>query len=253
MNFCIDIGNTNTVAGMYSDSNILHRWRIATDTSHTFDDLKAKFISLFLSAGLKTHDIKRTIISSVVPIWNHNWERFILDFTGNLPLFIGPGVKTGIKIAVENPKEVGADRIVNAAAAIEKYKQGAIIIDSGTAITIDIVSPEKSYLGGAIMPGIIISVEALASKTAKLSRIEISKPDHAIGKTTSDSIRSGIYFGFAGMVDRIIEETLSELSFKPKIIATGGLAGELASASKYIEEYDRDLTLRGLDMIAGMN
>ncbi len=253
MNFCVDIGNSNTVIGLIADGTILQRWRIETNRNATFDDIKARIWGLLQICGIPRERVKTVIISSVVPLWNHSWERFSRDFFGSEALFVGPGIKTGIRLAVDNPREVGADRIVNAAAAIEQYPQGALVVDSGTAITIDIVTPDKSYIGGAIMPGIMISLEALAARTAKLSRISIEKPPQAIGRNTADGIRTGMLYGFAGMIDRVIEESLKELDFKPAIIATGGLAGDLSEVSKYIERYDRDLTLRGLDLIARRN
>ncbi len=253
MNLCVDIGNTNTVIGVFDKNKVIYRWRIATTSKDTFDDLKSRLFPLFIIEGVDKNLIKKVVVSSVVPMWNHSWERFCYDIFGIKPLFVGPGVKTGIRIALENPKEVGADRIVNSAAAIAQFPEGAIIVDSGTAITIDIVSPQKVYLGGTIMPGITMSLDALVAKTAKLHKISLEKPDSAIGKSTTDGIRAGIYFGFVGMIDRCIEEILKEIDFKPKIIATGGLAGEIAQGSKFIELYDRDLTLFGINLIAEAN
>jgi len=210
-------------------------------------------LPLFLSENLHLPDVTTSIVSSVVPLWNHSWQRFCSEIFKSTPLFLEPGIKTGIKIAVDNPKEVGADRIVNSVAAIEKHPDGAIVVDSGTAITIDVISPEKVYLGGSIMPGIIMTVEALASRTAKLGRISLEKPEKAIGKTTSAGIKSGIYHGFTGMIDKLIEESLKEIDFNPTIISTGGMAGELSKASKFITLFEKDLTLIGLNTIAKRN
>lgn len=253
MFFCIDIGNTNTVVGALRDGVITARWRIATDRNATFDDLAAKFHPLMALAKVPREAVAKVIVSSVVPVWDHSWERFSREYFGKEALFVGPATKTGITLAVDNPHEVGADRIVNAVAAIARYPEGALVVDSGTAITIDVVAPDRTYRGGAIMPGMLVSLEALAARTAKLPRVHLERPAHAVGRGTADGIRSGMYYGFAGMVDRVMEEMLPELGFTPRIIATGGMAGELASVSRHIEEYDRDLTLRGLDIIASLN
>ncbi len=253
MFFCVDIGNTNTVVGIAEKGAITARWRIATDRNATFDDLAAKFHPLMALAKVPREAVAKVIVSSVVPVWDHSWERFSREYFGKEALFVGPATKTGITLAVENPREVGADRIVNAVAAIARYPEGALVVDSGTAITVDVVGPDRTYRGGAIMPGMLVSLEALAARTAKLPRVHLEKPSCAVGRGTADGIRSGMYYGFAGMVDRVMEEMLPELGFTPRIIATGGMAGELASVSRHIEEYDRDLTLRGLDLIASLN
>ncbi len=253
MNFCVDMGNTNTVIGVFKNGEIVHRWRIATLRNDTIDDIKSRLLPLFIYEGFKPQEVSTIVVSSVVPMWRHSWERFVCEVFGKEPYFVEPGMKTGVRVAVDNPKEVGADRIVNSVAAIEKYPQGCIVVDSGTAVTIDIVSPDKAYIGGAIMPGITMSLEALASKTAKLSRVYLERPEKTVGKSTVEGIKSGMYYGFVGMIDRVIEESLKELDFSPRIVATGGLAGELTSVSKYIEEYDRDLTLTGLNLIANIN
>ncbi|HOW51121.1 MAG TPA: type III pantothenate kinase [bacterium] len=253
MFFCVDIGNTNTVVGIAEKGLITARWRIATDRDATFDDLAAKFHPLMTLAKVPREAVVKVIVSSVVPVWDHSWERFAREYFGKEALFVGAETPCGITLAVENPREVGADRIVNAVAAISRHPEGALVVDSGTAITIDVVAPDRSYRGGAIMPGMLVSLEALAARTAKLPRVHLDRPSHALGRTTAAGIQSGIYYGFAGMIDRVIEEILPELDFKPRIVATGGLAGGLAAVSRHIEEYDRDLTLRGLDIIASLN
>ncbi|HNT27095.1 MAG TPA: type III pantothenate kinase [bacterium] len=253
MFFCVDIGNTNTVVGITDHGKITARWRVETDRHATFDDLTAKFHPLLTLAGIPREKVEKVIVSSVVPAWDHSWERFSREYLGREALFVGAGTRTGITVAVDSPQEVGADRIVNAAAAIARHPGGALIVDSGTAITIDAVSPDHRYLGGAIMPGMLISIEALAARTAKLPRVHLDRPERAVGRSTAGGIQSGVYYGFAGMVDRVIEEMAAELDFTPRVIATGGLAGGLAAVSRRIEEYDRDLTLYGLDLIAAMN
>ncbi len=253
MNFCVDIGNTNTVIGVFNAGKLIHRWRIATVRTHTQDDLKGYIYTLFHIDNFDYKKISKVVISSVVPTWNHSWNLFSLEFFKITPLFIKAGVKTGIKIGVDNPAEVGADRVVNSVAALKYSEKGAIVIDSGTAITVDVVSPDKIYMGGAIMPGVSISVEALSSKTAKLGRVDVTTPEKALGKNTSDCIISGLYYGFSGMIDRVTEEIMKEINFNPELIVTGGLGGKLAKASKLKMTYIRDLTLEGLDIIAELN
>ncbi len=253
MFFCVDIGNTNTVIGMWRDDVLVARWRIETDRNATFDDLTAKLHVLMTVAGIERAEIKKVVVSSVVPVWDHAWERFSREYFSREPLFITARTVTGLVLALDNPSEVGADRIVNAVAAIERFPQGAIVVDSGTAITVDVVSPDRRYLGGAIMPGILIALEALSARTAKLPRIALERPSSPIGRSTTTGIQSGIYYGFAGMVDRVVEEIRAGLDFSPRVIATGGLAGSLSQISRHIEEYDRDLTLRGILLIAKRN
>ena len=253
MIFIVDIGNSNTVVGIYKGEDLVKRWRISTDRTLTVDDIAAKLSALMMFDRIEIKDIAQCIISSVVPTWNHAWERFSIEFLNMKPLFLRYNTNCGISLDISNPSEIGADRIANSVAAAAMFPQGSFIIDSGTAITLDIVTPDKKYIGGAIMPGIMISMEAMSLRTAKLPRFELDRPQHAIGKSTLEGLRSGVFYGFVGMVDRVIEESLKEVSFKPKIIATGGLAGAIASASNYISEFDRDLTLKGLRIIAELN
>ncbi len=253
MYFCVDIGNTNTVVGIAAPNRIAARWRIETNRHATFDDLTAKLHPLMTLAGIEPAHITSVVISSVVPEWNHAWERLAHEYLGKKPLFVTAETVSGLTIAIENRTEIGADRIVNAVAAIERFPQGAIIVDSGTAITVDVVSPDRCYLGGAIMPGILIALDALSARTAKLPRVALDRPSSPLGRSTAAGIQSGIYYGVAGMVDRVVEEIRTQIDFSPHIIATGGLAGSLAQVSRHIEEYDRDLTLRGLILIAERN
>ncbi len=250
MNFVVDIGNSNTVIGVYKDNCIFKRWRITTDRSQTVDDLSSKIHSLMSFSGITVSEITQCVISSVVPMWNHAWERFSIEFLDIHPVFVSSKTDSGIFLEVDNPKEVGADRIANAVAASEKYENGAFIVDSGTAITIDIITPEKHYIGGAIMPGILLSMDALSKGTAKLPRFELTRPENPIGRNTLEGLKSGVFYGFIGMIDRVIEESLAQIVFKPEIIATGGLAGAITTGSKYISEFNRDLTLDGLNYIA---
>lgn len=250
MNFVVDIGNSNTVIGLYKKDVIEKRWRIATERSQTVDDLASKIHSLMSFSGISTSDISQCVISSVVPTWNHAWGRFSIEFLNRPPLFITHEIDSGIELSVDNPGEVGADRIANAVAAREKFSQGAFIVDSGTAITLDIITPDRKYIGGAIMPGIIISMDALSKETAKLPRFELTMPEKPIGTNTLEGLKSGVFYGFVGMIDRVIEESLAQIDFKPEIITTGGLAGAIKTGSKYISRFERDLTLDGLNYIA---
>ncbi len=249
MKLCVDIGNTNTVIGIYRDDDQVARWRIASDRHITHHDLVATFHSLLAAYRIQRDQLCHVVISSVVPTWNHSWTRFSKEYLSVEPHFVDWQTDTGIVLAVDNPKQVGSDRIVNAAAAYAKAPGGALVVDSGTAVTVDVVSPSAEYLGGTIMPGIMISLEALSEKTALLPRVMLETPDSAIGRNTTSSLQSGVYFGFVGMIDRVIAEIKKEIPFEPTIVTTGGLAGHLAEVSEYTHEYERDLTLLGLNLI----
>ncbi|MFO7736746.1 MAG: type III pantothenate kinase [bacterium] len=252
MNLCIDIGNSNTVIGLFSENELINRWRIATNSRMTRHDILAVISSLFGTENIKFRNISTVVISSVVPMWNHSWERFTSENITSFYSFISPEDKnTGIKVLTDNPAQLGADRVANAMAAKESRPgQGVVVVDSGTAITIDVISPAGEYSGGVILPGLQISIEALSRNTAKLPRFELRRPESALGRNTVTSLQSGMYYGYSGMVDRIVNELKKELSFTPFVIATGGLAGELAESSSTIETYERDLTIKGLNIFA---
>jgi len=249
MILAIDVGNTNIVIGVYKEDELIVNWRIATDKNKTEDEYGMLFKQLFESHNLSFLVIDGVIISSVVPPLIFALENMVRKYFKKTPLIVEPGIKTGIKLGTENPKEVGADRIVNAVSAIELYGAPLIVIDFGTATTFDYIDEMGTYLGGAIAPGIGISTEALYSKAAKLPRIELAKPDKVIGRNTVTAMQSGIIYGFVGQVDGIVERMLKQSSIKPKVIATGGLAGLIASESKTIEEINPFLTLEGLRLI----
>jgi type III pantothenate kinase len=249
----IDVGNTNIVIGIYKEEKLLVHWRICTEQNRTCDEYAITFYNLFGSARLEFKDITDIMISCVVPPILNVFEELFLKYFQIKPLNVGPGIKTGMPILYDNPKEVGADRIVNAVAAYEKYKHSLIIIDFGTATTFDYVSGKGEYVGGAIAPGIMVASEALFQKTSKLPRIEIVHPKYAIGKDTVKSIQAGLFFGFVGLVDGIVERMFKEMQSKPKVIATGGLASLIGSASKTIDFYEELLTLEGLKIIWGKN
>lgn len=252
----IDVGNTNIVFGIYKEDVLVNNWRIASEKSRTSDEYGLLFEQIFIHYGLEPKDISSIIISSVVPPLMHTLSAMCLRYFDIDPIVIGPGVKTGMDIKIDNPKEVGADRIVNGVAGYEKYGGPLIVVDFGTAITFDAISKEGDYLGGAITPGISISSEALFLRTAKLPKVEIAKPKKIIGKNTVNSIQSGLVYGYIGLVDYIIENMMNELAPNGetvKVIATGGFSSLIGSESKYIQYIDKMLTLDGLRIIHGRN
>jgi type III pantothenate kinase len=253
MILAIDVGNTNVVIGIYEQERLKVSWRISTDKNRTADELAMMFSQLFSREQISFEDIDGVIISSVVPPLISPLEDMVEKYFKLTPVVVGPGIKTGIKIGLENPKELGADRIVNAIAAIEKYGAPLIIVDFGTATTFDYIDEEGTYQGGAIAPGISISTEALFQRAAKLPRIELVKPRSVIGKNTVNAMQSGIIFGFVGQVDAIVERIISESGSKPKVIATGGLAELIASESNTIDEVNNLLTIDGLIKIYNKN
>lgn len=249
----LDVGNSNVVVGVYQDKQLLNHWRIRTDRLRTADEYGIIIMGLFSHANIDPREVKGSIISSVVPPLVGELEFMIEKYFKNKAMLIGPGIKTGLAIKYENPREVGADRVVNAVAALEKYGGPLIIVDFGTATTFCVVSEHHEYLGGAIAPGIGISMEALFQRTAKLPRVELEKPKSVIGKNTVVSIQSGVLYGFVGQVDGIIKRIKEELPWDFKIIATGGIADLIGRESEYIQTVDPLLTLDGLRIIYEKN
>ncbi len=247
----IDVGNTNTVIGVYDGDTLKHDWRIRTIRDSTADEFNVLANALFSYKGVNPEDIKTAAISSVVPSSVPILNAFCEKYLGLTPLWISSdSVKKLMPILYNNPNEVGADRIVNAVAAFHKYKTALIIIDFGTATTFDVISEKGEYLGGAIVPGIMISAEALFQKASKLARVEIFQtPEKVIGKDTIESIKSGIIYGTASMVDGMIEKMIKEMGASPRIIATGGLAPLIFKISNTIEKVEPSLTLEGLRLI----
>ena len=245
----IDIGNTNIVIGVYKEEKLLVWWRIFTKHNNTCDEYGVTLYNLYNSVKLRFKDTTDIVISCVVPPLLNVFEELCQKYFQITPLIVEPGIKTGMPILYDNPKEIGADRIVNAVAAYEKYKDELIIIDFGTATTFDYISGKGEYLGGAIAPGIMVASEALFQKTSKLPRIEIVHPKTAIGKDTVRSIQAGVFFGFVGLVDGIVKRMQKEMKSSPTVIATGGLATLIASESKTIDFYEEFLTLEGLKII----
>ncbi|MEI6314514.1 MAG: type III pantothenate kinase [Syntrophus sp. (in: bacteria)] len=245
----VDVGNTNTVLGLFDGDNLVHDWRIRTVVDHTVDEYGMLIYNLYKSSKISSKKISDIIISCVVPPMLNILEPLCEKYFHLKPLIVGPGVKTGMPIYYDNPKEVGADRIVNAVAAYEKYKRDLIIVDFGTATTFDYVSAKGEYMGGCIAPGIMISSEALFERAAKLPRVELSKPRAIIAKDTVSSMQAGIMYGYAGLVDGIVGRIKSEIKGNPMVIATGGLAKIVAPETKTIEVVDDMLTLEGLRLI----
>src|SRR5512147_1114228 len=256
----LDVGNTNTVLGVYSTDDqgvagagdLLAHWRVTSTRTQTVDEYGVLFRNLFAMRGIEPGGIRGIVVSSVVPPMDTTLREVCERYFNVKPLFIEPGVKTGMPVHYDNPAEVGADRIVNSVAAFEKYGGPCVVVDFGTATTFDAVSVKGEYLGGVIAPGIGISAEALFMRTARLPRVDIRKTAKVIGTNTVGSMQSGLYHGYVGLVDGILERVLDELG-KAKVIATGGLASLIGKGSKYISEIDDMLTLEGLRIIWDRN
>lgn len=253
MILAIDVGNTNTVIGVFEGDKLLANYRISSDRGRTADESGMLLLHLLDYSSMPRAEITGTIVSSVVPPLISVFEAMCRKYFGHEPLVVGPGVKTGVSIRYENPKEVGADRIVNAVAGFEIYGGPLIIVDFGTATTFCAINAAGDYLGGAIAPGVMISSEALYSRAAKLPRVELVRPSSVIGRNTVSSMQSGIVYGFAGQVDAIVRRMKEELGADAKVVATGGLAEMIARESSEIQVVNQYLTLEGLRLIWDRN
>ena len=249
--FVIDVGNTNAVMGLYDGNHLVDHWRVRTERDTTEDEFYILVANLFARSNVRAENIDKTIISCVVPPMVSTLDSFCRKYLGHAPLWIDAKSAATMPMRVRNPAEVGADRIVNSVAAYDKYKTSLIVIDFGTATTFDAISEKGEYLGGAISPGIKIAAEALFNKASKLPRVEIfAPPDSVIGKDTDSSIKSGIIYGYAALVDGMVRRMAKEMGTNPRAIATGGLAGLMQKVTETIENVEPNLTLEGLRILA---
>lgn len=257
MLLAVDVGNTNTVLGLYDldaePHKLVAHWRVSSHRAQTVDEFGVLFVNLFQMHGRSPSEVKHIIISSVVPPVDSTLRQVCEAYFHIEPLFVEPGIKTGMPVLVDNPTELGADRLADCIAAVEKYGGPCIVVDFGTATKFEVISERGEYLGGAIAPGLGLSADALFSRAARLSRVDIKRPAKVVGTNTVGHLQSGIYYGYIGLVDGILERIFGELGKKPRVIATGGLARMVAADSRYISEIDDFLTLDGLRILFERN
>ncbi len=249
----IDIGNTTIKLGIFEGENLKASWHIATDIDRMADEYAVVLLELLKQKGIANDAVKKVAMCSVVPPLTTTFEELLSKYFGISPLVIEAGVKTGVRIRMDNPREVGTDRIVNAAAAHHLYGGSVIIVDLGTATTFDVVSAEGDYLGGAIAPGMVIAIETLSERAAMLPRVELVKPPKTIGSNTISAMQSGILFGYVGLVEGLVDRIKKELGEKTKVVSTGGYAELIAAETAIIDAVNPDLTLQGLRLIYTMN
>ncbi len=249
----MDIGNTNISLGVFEGERLAHHWRIATHLHYTSDEYAVAVSAMFALGGVTADGVHETVVTCVVPPLVPIWERTSTKLFGCEPLVVGPGVRTGMPLRVDNPREVGADRLVNAVAAYDLLGGPAIAIDFGTATSFDCVNAAGEFVGGVIFPGILVSLEALVGRAAKLQSVEIERPPHAIGRNTTHCLQSGMLFGYAGLVDSVVGRVREELGAEAAVVATGGLAHVIAAETKTIQRVEPFLTMQGLRLIFERN
>lgn len=253
MVFTLDIGNTNIKTALFDGPEMVKYWRVSTNKMYTSDEYGILLTSLFQHEGVSPDVVEGVMISSVVPTINFTIEHMCQNYFHVAPLFVAPGVKTGVNIKYENPRELGSDRIANAVAAYEEYGGPCIFIDFGTATTFGVVDEGGAFLGGCICPGVKLSSEALVNNTAKLPRFELTRPENVIGRNTLTNLQSGMYYGYVGLVRNIVRKIKQELGREATVVATGGMAVMIAEESKVIDKLDGLLTLKGLRLIYERN
>ncbi len=249
----LDVGNTKTMVGVYSGGKWVADWRITTHLDHMADEYYVLLKSLLEDANLSFRDISGAALASVVPPLTATFEELIVRILGKKPVIVGPGVRTGIQIKIDNPKEVGADRIANTAAVHKLHGGPAIVLDLGTATTFDVVSKDGDYLGGAIAPGLGIAADALVRRTAKLPKVELTFPESAVGRNTVAAMQSGLVIGYVGLVKELVARLKKEVGGNPKVIATGGMAEMIAAWTEVIDIVSPRLTLEGIRIIYELN
>jgi type III pantothenate kinase len=253
MLLAIDVGNTNIVLGVFDGETLVADFRLHTDEHATGDEMGLLIVGLLANRGIAPSDVDALVVSNVVPILSRPIDELSHHYFHIAPMVVGPGIRTGMRILYEDPRQVGADRIVNALAAFRRYGGPAVLVDFGTATTFDAISPQGDYLGGAISPGIVISLDALVSHTAKLTRVELIAPPSVVGRNTVASMQAGLVYGYVGLIEGIVNRMKGELGDSAKVIATGGLAELIAAQTTVIDTVDQRLTLDGLRIVHELN